>query len=279
MTANHTPTTAPRTPKKVRVTHMRAMRDRGEKITMLTAYDALTASLVDAAGVDVILVGDSIGDNMLGHSTTLPVTVDEMVVAARAVASATTRALVVVDLPFGSYEVSPRQALETSIRIMKSTGAEAVKLEGGVTRAEHIRLITEAGIPVVGHVGFTPQSENLLGGKRIQGRGEGATERLLADVRAVQDAGAVLVVLEMVPGTVAAEVTAAVDIPTIGIGAGAGTDGQVLVWLDMAGMTDWSPSFARRFAEIGRQLTAAAGDYVTAVKSGEFPTAEHTFDA
>jgi 3-methyl-2-oxobutanoate hydroxymethyltransferase len=258
---------------------MKAMRDRGEKITMLTAYDALTASLVDAAGVDVILVGDSIGDNMLGHSTTLPVTVDEMVVAARAGASATTRALVVVDLPFGSYEVSPQQALETSIRLMKSTGAEAVKLEGGVTRAEHIRLITEAGIPVVGHVGFTPQSENLLGGKRIQGRGEGATERLLSDVRAVQDAGAVLVVLEMVPGTVAAEVTAAVDIPTIGIGAGAGTSGQVLVWLDMAGMTDWSPSFARRFAEIGRQLTAAAGDYVAAVKSGEFPTAEHTFDA
>ncbi|MGC5616347.1 3-methyl-2-oxobutanoate hydroxymethyltransferase [Georgenia sp. Z1491] len=255
------------------------MKERGEPITMLTAYDAMTARVLDASGIDVLLVGDSIGDNMLGHPTTLPVTVDEMVVATRAVARSVTRALVVADLPFGSYESSPEQALATGVRLMKEGGAHAVKLEGGAHRAPHVHLLTQAGIPVVGHVGFTPQAEHLLGGKRIQGRGEGAAERLVADVRALEEAGAVAVVLEMVPGPVAEQVTRSVAVPTIGIGAGSGTDGQVLVWIDMAGMSDWSPSFARRFAELGEALGRATGEYVAAVKDRTFPGTEHTFDS
>ncbi|MGO1509647.1 MAG: 3-methyl-2-oxobutanoate hydroxymethyltransferase [Actinomycetaceae bacterium] len=266
-------------PKRVRVPHLRQMKEGGEPIAMLTAYDAVTARVLDDAGIDILLVGDSIGDNMLGHSSTIPVTVDEMVVATRSVSASVSRALVVADLPFGSYEVSPEQALATSVRLMKEGGAHAVKFEGGAHRAPHVQLVTQAGIPVVAHIGFTPQAENLLGGKRIQGRGEEAAERMVADALALEAAGAVAVVLEMVPGPLAERVTEAVGIPTIGIGAGSETDGQVLVWIDMAGMTDWSPSFARRFAEIGQELGRAAGDYVSAVKGRSFPTSEHTFEA
>ena len=265
-------------PKRVRVHHLAEAKARGEKLAMLTAYDAVTAAIFDAAGMDVLLVGDSIGNVMHGHATTIPVTVDDMIPAARAVARATKRAFVVIDLPFGSYEAGPQQALETAVRIFKETGADAVKLEGGVRSAPQIRALTSAGIPVVAHLGYTPQSENLLGGPRVQGRGDAAVEGLDADARAVEDAGAVAVVLEMVPVDVAARITEAARIPTIGIGAGPHCDGQVLVWTDMAGMTSWSPRFARRFAELGAALQQAAQDYVAEVKDSSFPDEEHSFD-
>jgi 3-methyl-2-oxobutanoate hydroxymethyltransferase len=265
-------------PKRVRVHHLAEAKARGEKLAMLTAYDAVTAAIFDAAGMDILLVGDSIGNVMHGHATTIPVTVDDMIPAARAVARATKRAFVVIDLPFGSYEAGPQQALETAVRIFKETGADAVKLEGGLRSAPQIRALTDAGIPVVAHLGYTPQSENLLGGPRVQGRGAAAVESLTDDARAVEDAGAVALVLEMVPVDVAARVTEAARIPTIGIGAGPHCDGQVLVWTDMAGMTGWSPRFARRYAELGSALQQAAQDYVAEVKDSSFPDEEHSFD-
>jgi len=275
MSAHTSPTPGP---KRVRVHHLAEAKARGEKLAMLTAYDAVTAAIFDAAGMDILLVGDSIGNVMHGHATTIPVTVDDMIPAARAVARATKRAFVVIDLPFGSYEAGPQQALETSVRIFKETGADAVKLEGGVRSAPQIRALTDAGIPVVAHLGYTPQSENLLGGPRVQGRGDAAVEALATDAQAVEEAGAVAVVLEMVPTDVAARITEIVRIPTIGIGAGPHCDGQVLVWTDMAGMTGWSPRFARRYAELGAALQQAAEDYVTEVKDSSFPDAEHSFD-
>ncbi|MFD2792342.1 3-methyl-2-oxobutanoate hydroxymethyltransferase [Promicromonospora vindobonensis] len=265
-------------PKRVRVHHLAEAKARGEKLAMLTAYDAVTAAIFDAAGMDILLVGDSIGNVMHGHATTIPVTVDDMIPAARAVARATKRAFVVIDLPFGSYEAGPQQALETAVRIFKETGADAVKLEGGLRSVPQIRALTSAGIPVVAHLGYTPQSENLLGGPRVQGRGEAAVESLAGDAKAVEDAGAVAVVLEMVPTDVAARITEAARIPTIGIGAGPHCDGQVLVWTDMAGMTGWSPRFARRYAELGAALQQAAQDYVAEVKDSSFPDEEHSFD-
>jgi 3-methyl-2-oxobutanoate hydroxymethyltransferase len=275
MSAHSAPESSAR-PKRVRVHHLAEAKARGEKITMLTAYDAVTAQLFDAAGIDVLLVGDSIGNVMHGHATTLPVTVDDMIPASRAVARAAQRALVIVDLPFGSYEAGPEQALATGVRIMKETGAAGVKLEGGRRSAAQIRALTDAGIPVVGHLGYTPQSENALGGPRVQGRGD-ASAALTEDAVAVQDAGAIAVVLEMVPVDVAAQVTEVLRIPTIGIGAGPATDGQVLVWTDMAGMTEWSPKFARRYAELGRALQQAARDYADEVRSGAFPDAQTSF--
>lgn len=267
------------TRKRVRVHHLTEAKAAGEKLTMLTAYDSPTARIFDAAGVDMLLVGDSAGDNMLGHANTIPVTLDEMVLATRSVTRSTQRAMVVADLPFGSYEASPEQAHASAVRLFKEAGAHAVKLEGGERIAPHVRMMSGAGIPVFGHLGFTPQSENVLGGHRVQGRGDSAAGRLLADALALQEAGACAVVLEMVPAPVAERVSAELSIPTIGIGAGAGCDGQVLVWLDMAGMGEWSPRFARRFAEIGDALQSAATDYVSAVRSTEFPAAEHTFDS
>ena len=267
------------TPKRVRVHHLREAKERGERLTMLTAYDAATASIFDAAGIDMLLVGDSIGNTMLGHTTTLPVTVDDMVRAGRAVAGAASRAFVVVDLPFGSYEAGPEQALATAVRVMKETGADAVKFEGGRRVAAQVRALTDAGIPVVGHLGYTPQSENLLGGPRVQGRGDEAVEKLCDDAVAITEAGVVALVLEMVPAPVAARVTEIVGVPTIGIGAGAGCDGQVLVWVDMAGMGDWSPRFAKRFGEVGAALRRAAEDYAREVREGTFPDAAHSFEA
>jgi 3-methyl-2-oxobutanoate hydroxymethyltransferase len=260
------------------VHHLAEAKARGEKLAMLTAYDAVTAAIFDAAGMDILLVGDSIGNVMHGHATTIPVTVDDMIPAARAVAHAAKRAFVVIDLPFGSYEAGSQQALETAVRIFKETGADAVKLEGGVRSAPQIRALTDAGIPVVAHLGYTPQSENLLGGPRVQGRGDAAVERLAADAQAVEAAGAVALVLEMVPVDVAGGITEAARIPTIGIGAGPHCDGQVLVWTDMAGMTGWSPRFARRYAELGAALQQAAQDYVAEVKDSSFPDEEHSFD-
>lgn len=275
MSAHTSPTSGP---KRVRVHHLAEAKARGEKIAVLTAYDAVTAAIFDAAGMDMLLVGDSIGNVMHGHASTIPVTVDEMLPAARAVARTAQRAFVVVDLPFGSYEAGPQQALETAVRVFKETGADGVKLEGGARSAAQIRALTDAGIPVVAHLGYTPQSENLLGGPRVQGRGDDAVERLAADAQAVEDAGAVAVVLEMVPTDVAARITEIVRIPTIGIGAGPHCDGQVLVWTDMAGMTSWSPRFARRYAELGDVLQRAAEDYVAEVKDSSFPDAEHSFE-
>jgi 3-methyl-2-oxobutanoate hydroxymethyltransferase len=260
------------------VHHLAEAKARGEKLAMLTAYDAVTAAIFDAAGMDILLVGDSIGNVMHGHATTIPVTVDDMIPAARAVARATKRAFVVIDLPFGSYEAGPQQALETAVRVFKETGADAVKLEGGIRSAAQIRALTDAGIPVVAHLGYTPQSENLLGGPRVQGRGDDAVEALAADAQAIEEAGAVAVVLEMVPSGVAARITEILHIPTIGIGAGPHCDGQVLVWTDMAGMTGWSPRFARRYAELGAALQQAAEDYVSEVKDKSFPDEEHSFD-
>ncbi|WP_460707015.1 3-methyl-2-oxobutanoate hydroxymethyltransferase [Myceligenerans halotolerans] len=275
MSAHTQPT--PASAKKVRVHHLAAAKERGEKITMLTAYDAVTATLLDASGVDLLLVGDSIGNVMHGHTTTLPVTVDDMIPPARAVASAAKRSLVVVDLPFGSYEAGATQALATGVRMMKETGVAAVKLEGGTRVAAQIRALTDAGIPVVAHLGFTPQSEHALGGHRVQGRGDEAAEALADDALAVQEAGAIAVVLEMVPVDVAARITEILRIPTIGIGAGAQCDGQVLVWTDMAGMADWTPRFAKRYAELGRELRQAAEEYVADVKKGTFPDEAHSF--
>jgi 3-methyl-2-oxobutanoate hydroxymethyltransferase len=263
--------------KKVRIHHFHEMKARGEKIAMLTAYDFPTASILDAAGADILLVGDSLGDNILGQGNTAAVTLDEMIPFVRAVTRGAPKAFVIADLPFGTYEVNPEQAVASSIRLVKEGGAHAVKFEGGRRVAAQAKAVVDAGIPFCGHLGFTPQSENMLGGHRVQGRGEGAYEALLADATTLQEAGAFMVVFEMVIEPIATKLTTALDIPTIGIGSGAGTDGQVLVWLDMAGMGDWSPSFAKRYAEIGKALGSAASAYVADVKGGTFPDAEHLF--
>jgi 3-methyl-2-oxobutanoate hydroxymethyltransferase len=262
----------------VRVHHLREAKQRGERITMLTAYDAPTARIFDEVGIDVLLVGDSLGNVFYGYPTTLPVTVDQMIHHARAVVGAAHRALVAVDLPFGSYEASPQQALATAVRVLKETGAAAVKFEGGRRVAEHVRLLVSAGIPVMGHLGFTPQSENVFGGKRVQGRGDEAAERLSDDALALQDAGAFAVVLEMVPAPLAARVTEILTIPTIGIGAGPQCDGQVLVWADMAGLSDWMPRFAKRYGNVRDELVRSARAYADEVRAGTFPDREHSFD-
>ncbi|MEV7972114.1 3-methyl-2-oxobutanoate hydroxymethyltransferase [Cellulomonas sp. NPDC089187] len=265
------------TVRRVRVHHLAQAKQRGEKLTMLTAYDYAVARLFDEAGIDMLLVGDSIGNTMLGHESPIPVTVDEMIPPTRAVVRAARRAMVVADLPFGSYESSPEQALATAVRYLKEAGAHAVKLEGGKRSAAQIRALTDAGIPVVAHLGFTPQSENTLGGHRVQGRGDEAAEILSEDALAVQEAGAIAVVLEMVPAPVAARVTEILAIPTIGIGAGPECDGQVLVWTDMAGMGDWSPRFAKQYANVGQLLTDAARAYADEVRGGQFPDEGHSF--
>jgi len=263
---------------KVRIHHFREMKQRGEKISMLTAYDFPTARAFDAAGVDVLLVGDSLADNILGYDSTQPLTVDEMVPFVRAVARGAERAFVVADMPFGSYEEGPEQAVRSAVDMVKRTGATAVKFEGGRRVARQVKAVTDAGIPFMGHLGFTPQSENAIGGRRIQGRGDGAYDAMLADALALQEAGAFALVLEMVIAPVSEKLTAALDIPTIGIGAGPHTDGQVLVWLDAAGVGDWHPSFSKQFGAVGQAMSDAAAGYVAEVKGGAFPAAEHTFD-
>lgn len=269
---------SPAPPRRVRVHHLARAKERGERLVALTAYDALTARILDEAGTDVLLVGDSIGNVALGYESTLPVELDEMIAATRSVASSTRRAMVVADLPFGSYEAGPAQALASSVRLVKA-GAHAVKLEGGRPRAASVSALTQAGIPVVGHLGFTPQSINALGGFRVQGRGEQAADALVGDALALAEAGAVALVLEMVPEPVAARVTEVCPIPTIGIGAGGRCDGQVLVWSDMAGMSEWSPRFAAQFGQVGRALHEAARAFGTAVRQGSFPGPEHSFES
>ena len=264
--------------KQVRIHHFAEMKSRGEKISMLTAYDYPTARAFDAAGVDVLLVGDSLADNILGFDSTVPLTLDEMIPFVRAVTRGTERAFVVADLPFGTYEASPEQAVESAVRMVKLAGPQAVKFEGGRRIARQVKAVTDAGIPFMGHLGFTPQSENALGGRRIQGRGDGAYDEMLADALALQEAGAFAIVLEMVISPVAEKLSAALDIPTIGIGAGPHTDGQVLVWLDAAGVGDWHPSFSKQFGEVGQAMSDTAAGYVAEVKGGTFPAAVHTFD-
>ncbi|MEV6832792.1 3-methyl-2-oxobutanoate hydroxymethyltransferase [Amycolatopsis sp. NPDC051102] len=271
------PAATPAPGRKVRVHHLRELKERGEPWPMLTAYDMYTAALFDEAGIPVLLVGDSAANNVFGYDTSLPVTVDELLPLVRAVTRSVKRALVVADLPFGSYQLSPQQALETSVRFMKEGRAHAVKLEGGRRFAPHVEALTSAGVPVMGHIGFTPQSEHNLGGYRVQGRGE-AADVLLADALALQEAGAFAVVMEMVPAEAAKRVTAELKIPTVGIGAGPDCDAQVLVWQDMAGLRRGkAPRFVKRYADVATVLQNAATAFAEDVRRGEFPAPEHAF--
>ncbi|WP_298803175.1 3-methyl-2-oxobutanoate hydroxymethyltransferase [uncultured Pseudokineococcus sp.] len=272
------PAAAPaRTPRVVRTTTLRRWKTEGRRWAMLTAYDALTASALDDAGVPVLLVGDSAGTTVLGQTSTLAVTVEEMLVLVRAVVRGTARALVVADLPFGSYQAGPAQALATGVRMLKEGGAAAVKLEGGAAVAPSVRALVDAGVPVMGHVGFTPQSEHALGGYRVQGRGDDA-DRLLADARALEAAGAFAVVVEMVPSAVAARLARELAVPVVGIGAGPGTDAQVLVVTDMAGLGGGrTPRFVQRYADLRGELGRAAAAFAADVEDGSFPAAEHEF--
>jgi 3-methyl-2-oxobutanoate hydroxymethyltransferase len=263
--------------KRIRTHHLREMKERGERFSMLTSYDMLTAQVFDEAGIEILLVGDSASNNVLGNATSLPVTVDELIPLTRAVSSSVQRAMVVGDLPFGSYQASPEQGYLTAVRFMKEGRAHCVKLEGGVEMVPQIERMTRGGIPVMAHIGFTPQSEHALGGYRVQGRGDTA-ERVLRDAEAVQEAGAFAVVMEMVPGDVAAQVTRKLQIPTIGIGAGKECDGQVLVWQDAFGLrAGRMPRFVKQYADLRSVLLDAARAYDADVKTGDFPRAEHTF--
>jgi 3-methyl-2-oxobutanoate hydroxymethyltransferase len=263
--------------KRVRTHHLRQMKERGERWPMLTAYDQYAAQVFDEAGIPVLLVGDSASNNVFGNETSLPVTVDELLPLVRAVSRSARRALVVADLPFGSYQASAEQAFHTAVRFMKEAGAHAVKLEGGEEMVPQVELLTRSGIPVMAHIGFTPQSEHNLGGYRVQGRGSDA-QRLVSAAKALEAAGAFTLVMEMVPGEVAAEVTRTLSIPTIGIGAGPHCDAQVLVWQDMAGLrTGRLPRFVKQYADLHGVLLEAAQAYAADVAAGTFPAEEHTF--
>ncbi|WP_067541764.1 3-methyl-2-oxobutanoate hydroxymethyltransferase [Nocardia crassostreae] len=263
--------------RKTRVHHLQQMKQAGEKWSMLTAYDYSTARLFEEAGIPVLLVGDSAANVVYGYDTTVAVSADELIPLVRGVVKGAPHALVVADLPFGTYESSPEQALATAVRFMKEGGAHAVKLEGGERVADHIHKITAAGIPVMAHIGFTPQSVNTLGGFRVQGRGDGA-DQLIADAIAVQEAGAFSVVMEMVPAELAGQVTRKLTIPTVGIGAGVDTDAQVLVWQDMVGYTSGKTAkFVKQFGAVGDELRNAAIAYAEEVRRGVFPGPEHSF--
>jgi 3-methyl-2-oxobutanoate hydroxymethyltransferase len=266
---------APRT--KIRTHHLQRMKTEGHKWAMLTAYDFSTARLFDEAGIPVLLVGDSAANVVYGYDTTVPVTIDELIPLVRGVVRGAEHALVVADLPFGSYEGGPAQALATATRFLKEAGAHAVKLEGGERVADQIATLTAAGIPVMAHIGFTPQSVNSLGGFRVQGRGD-AAEQTVADAIAVQEAGAFAVVMEMVPAELATQLTGKLTIPTVGIGAGPHCDAQVLVWQDMAGLTSGrTAKFVKRFGDVGGELRKAARQYADEVATGAFPAEEHCF--
>lgn len=255
-----------------------AAKAKGEKLSMLTAYDYSTAKLEDESGINGILVGDSLGNVVLGYEDTVSVTMEDMIHHGAAVARGAKNALVVVDMPFMSYEATVEEAVRNAGRLMKEGRAGAVKLEGGVRVAEQIRAIVKAGIPVMGHIGLTPQSINVFGGFKVQGKSEEAARALLADAKAVEEAGAFAVVIEAVPAALAQMITDAVSIPTIGIGAGAGCDGQILVYQDMLGMFgDFTPKFVKRYANVGEVMREAFANYAAEVASGAFPTEEHTY--
>jgi len=263
---------------KVTIPQLQKMKDRGEKIAVLTAYDHAFARLFDQAGIDILLVGDSLGMVIQGHSTTLPVTLDEMAYHGRAVARAAARAHVAVDLPFGSYQVSPEKAVESAVRLVATGGAESVKLEGGAPFAKTIEAIVRASVPVMGHLGLTPQSVHKLGGHVVQGRGTEAARQLRDDALALEAAGCYAVVLEAIPHELAAEITASLRIPTIGIGAGPECDGQVLVSYDLLGMDPtFQPRFVRRYAELAETIAEAAAAYLDDVKTARFPTEAQAF--
>jgi 3-methyl-2-oxobutanoate hydroxymethyltransferase len=273
--ATDTAIAKPRT--KVRTHHLQKWKAEGHKWSMLTAYDFSTARIFDDAEIPVLLVGDSAANVVYGYDTTVPVTADELIPLVRGVVRGAPHALVVADLPFGSYEAGPQQALATATRFLKETGAAAVKLEGGERVAEQIAILTQAGIPVVAHIGFTPQSVNGLGGFRVQGRGD-AAEQTVHDAIAVAEAGAIAVVLEMVPAELATQITGKLTIPTVGIGAGPNCDAQVLVWQDMAGLRSGPmPRFVKQYADLRGILTTAAATYAAEVANGSFPSDDHTF--
>jgi 3-methyl-2-oxobutanoate hydroxymethyltransferase len=249
----------------------------GEKITMLTAYDYTFGCIFDTAGIDVLLVGDSLGNVVQGRDTTLPVTLDEIIYHTRLVARGARRALVVADMPFGSYQISPEEAVRSAVRCVKDGGAHAVKLEGGRAVEATIERIVAAEIPVMGHVGLTPQAIHRMGGHRVQGRTDTSRARVIADARAVEGAGAFAVVLEGMPAELASEVTQMLSIPTIGIGAGVGCDGQVLVMHDLLGLSDWTPSFVKQYASLGALSSQAARAFAEEVSNGKFPDEEHCY--
>lgn len=262
---------------RVRIPHLKQMKADGQKWAMLTAYDMYTAAIFEEAGIPVLLVGDSASNNVYGHESTLSVTVDELIPLVRAVSRSTHRALVIADLPFGSYQASPEQCFHTAVRFMKEGGAHAVKLEGGIEMLPQVEKLACSGIPVMAHIGFTPQAEHQLGGYRVQGRGEDA-QRLINSAKAFEAAGAFALLIEMVPSDVAAEITAAVSIPTVGIGAGNGCDAQVLVWQDMAGLrTGRLPRFVKQYADMRTLLRSAARDFMLDVEGGTFPGSDHVF--
>lgn len=263
--------------RKIRTSTLASMKQVGEKFACLTSYDALTAHIFDEAGIEVILVGDSAGNTVLGHENTLEITLEEMISFGKAVATAARHALVVIDMPFGSYEVSAQQAVESAIKLMKQTGASAVKLEGGSNRIAQIEAIVAAGIPVMGHLGFTPQSVHAIGGFKVQGRGDSA-ERLMEEAKQLQDAGVFSLVLEMVPAVLATNITNHLTVPTIGIGAGNQTDGQILVWQDFAGLSTGSRKFVKEYASLRSDLFEAAKAYRADVQAASFPSQEHCFE-
>jgi 3-methyl-2-oxobutanoate hydroxymethyltransferase len=253
-----------------------ALTARGEKWPMLTAYDQYAAQIFDQAGVPALLVGDSAANNVLGFADTVPVTVSELIPFVRAVVSSTHTALVVADFPFGSYEASPQQALQTGVRFLKEGGAQAVKLEGGRRVVPQVEALVASGIPVMGHLGLTPQSVNTMGGYRVQGRGE-AGDQLLRDAKELEHAGAFAVVLEAVPADLAERVTATLTIPTVGIGAGNGTDAQILVWQDLLGLNDRPAKFVRPYADLRSVMSGAVHAWAQDVRSGAFPDQEHSY--
>lgn len=265
-------------PKRVTTRRLQELKTGGERIAMLTAYDAIMAQLFDRAGIDVILVGDSVANVVQGHDTTLPVTLDEMIYHTKAVTRGVERAMVVTDLPFMSYQVSTDEAFRNAGRVMKETLASAVKLEGGTENLETVRRMTTAGIPVMGHLGLQPQSIHLYGGYRPRGKETEEASRILDDAIALQEAGAFAIVLEKVPAKLAQQVTESLSIPTIGIGAGPGCDGQVLVYADMLGLTtDFSPRFVRRYESFAERAHDAAKRYAEDVKQGTFPNEEESY--
>jgi 3-methyl-2-oxobutanoate hydroxymethyltransferase len=264
--------------RRITTNTLQEMKGRGEKISMLTSYDYSMARLVDAAGIDAILVGDSASNVMAGHETTLPITLDQMIYHAQGVVRAAKRCLVVVDLPFGSYQGNSKEALNSAIRIMKESGAHAVKMEGGAEIRESIQRILTAGIPVMGHLGLTPQSIYKFGTYQVRAKEEQEAERLLSDAKVLDECGCFALVLEKIPAALAAQVTKSIEIPTIGIGAGSQVDGQVLVVNDMLGYTqDFSPRFLRRYMNAGELIHSAVSQYVTDVKSGDFPNSKEQY--
>lgn len=265
--------------KKVRTVHLQQAKESGEKFAMLTSYDTLTATIFDRAGIEVLLVGDSAGSNVLGHESTLTITVDEMLPLVKAVSSAAQRALVVADLPFGSYEQSPQQAVATAVRFMKEGGAHAVKMEATAYHTEHVKALVAAGIPVMAHIGFTPQSEHALGGYRVQGRGDSG-ELLFNTACALAEAGAFCLLIEMTRSDIAARIDRAVNIPVIGIGAGSDVTGQVLVWQDAFGLRQGKMArFVKQYANLYETLLEGAQAYRNDVRNGAYPAPEHRFDS